>query len=99
MCIRDRIYLFDPIFGGLLPDLPDRDKAVRETMTNAWINFAIHGDPTPPNSELSPWTPCIMESKLYWNISGPIPNMDNSKDILRRMALWDDISGHKKQLG
>ena len=91
----DLIYLFDPIFGGILPELPDRDKAVRETMTTAWLNFAIHGDPTPPNSELPLWTPCTMESKLYWNISGPLPNMDSSEEIFRRMTLWDEIIGRR----
>ena len=91
----DLIYLFDPVFRGLLPELPFTEKAVRDTMTTAWLNFAIHGDPTPPNSDLS-WTPCTTDSNLYWNISSPIPHMDKSDDIFSRMALWDKITGHNQ---
>ena len=65
-------------------------------MNTAWKNFAIYGDPTPPNSELSPWTPCTSESKLYWNILGSIPEMDSSEDIFSRMALWNEITDYNK---
>ena len=65
-------------------------------MTTAWTNFAIYGDPTPPSSELSPWTPCTSESKLYWNILGSIPKMDSSEDIFSRMALWNEITDYNK---
>ena len=65
-------------------------------MTTAWTNFAIYGDPTPPNSELSTWTPCTSESKLYWNILGSIPKMDSSEDIFSRMALWNEITDYNK---
>ena len=51
-------------------------------MTSAWTNFAIFGDPTPPDTDLS-WTPVNPNSEIqeYWNISGSKPIMETSQKI------------------
>ena len=61
-------------------------------MTSAWTNFAIFGDPTPPDTGLS-WTPVNPNSEIqeYWNISGSKPIMETSQKIKDRMLFWDEI--------
>ena len=86
----DLYYLWDPVLDMELP-LPKTDREVREVMTSAWVNFAINGDPTPPESGLS-WIPMGKDSGFqYWNISGPLPIMALSKGIQERMTLWDKV--------
>ena len=61
-------------------------------MTSAWTNFAIFGDPTPPDTALS-WTPVNPNSEIqeYWNISGTKPIMATSQKIKDRMVVWGEI--------
>ena len=69
---------------------------IRETLLLAWTNFAKHGDPTPPGSCLSTWTPQPQDSEeqVYWNIKDSKPQMTfegNLYNIKERMAFWDKI--------
>ena len=86
----DLYYLWNPVLGMEL-HLPEEDMSVREVMVTAWSNFAIYGDPTPQDSGLS-WTESDSDLR-YWNISGPLPCMDSSKEIQERMLLWDQVVG------
>ena len=71
--------------------LPDNDKSVRDLMTSTWTNFAIIGDPTPPDSGLT-WVPNEYgKDYVYWNISNSLPVMEKSQKIQERMDLWDKI--------
>ena len=85
----DLIYIWDMDLG-----LSGDDVSVREVMTIAWTNFAKYGDPTPPGSGLS-WVPRApnVDHKYYWNISGPVPSMDSSLEIQRRMEIWNEVVG------
>ena len=74
----------------------DEDLLVSNTMTDAWVNFAMYGDPTPSNSKLS-WTPVDPEmsnSLNFWNISGPEPVMQRNSKLDERMNLWNKVMGH-----
>ena len=72
-------------------DLNEQDALVRETMTKAWTNFAVLGDPTPPDSGLT-WTLYDPQAPFsYWNISGPVPNMGFDSYVQARMAKFDDV--------
>ena len=66
-----------------------------KTMVFSWTNFAKYGDPTPPNSDLTPWIPInaknMQAQEYYWNISGPVPEMSYSKYIEDRMNLWEHV--------
>ena len=65
-------------------------------MVTSWTNFAKFGDPTPPDSNLTPWIPITdQEPQNYWNISGPVPEMSYSKYIEDRMNLWEHVLGVK----
>ena len=75
-------YFFKLILGYELP-LNDDDRSVRETVTTAWVNFITYGNPNPT------WEPEINGN--YWNITGPIPEMDRSQKILDRFILWQQI--------
>ena len=59
-----------------------------KTMTQNWINFASSGDPGPF------WTPIGPDEKekfVFWNISSVYPEMTYSKNIKKRMELWDHV--------
>ena len=71
------------ILGYELP-LNDDDLSVRETVTTTWVNFVKHGNPNPT------WDSLELNGK-YWNITGPIPEMDRSQKILERFMLWQQI--------
>ena len=91
----DLIYLWNPIFQSgdkpILGPLTNEDATVRDIMISAWTNFAIYGDPTPPDSDLS-WTPLAPDSEhQYWNIFGSSPVMATSQELQERMALWDKV--------
>ena len=94
----DLIYLWNPVSSGDKDEIPigpldASDSLVRELMTSTWVNFAIYGDPTPPNSGLS-WTP--VQSGLehqFWNISGHKPTMASSQYIRERMEKWRNVLG------
>ena len=63
-------------------------------MVTAWTNFAKYGDPTPPDSGLTPWAPINADKEpLYWNIFGPEPIMDMSSYIQERMNKWEEVLG------
>jgi len=85
----DLIYLWNP--NGQFGSLTGEDSLVRNTMIEAWTNFAYYGDPTPPGSESS-WTPLTTPDQ-YWNISGPVPSMESSSYIQERMDLWEQVIG------
>ena len=60
-------------------------------MVNAWTNFAKTGDPG------MGWTPCKLNSdQQFWNISGPMPKMEGSREISDRMKLWEDVCLNNK---
>ena len=91
----DLIYLWDPVlqYGNepILGPLTGNDVAIRDIMTSAWTNFAVYGDPTPPNSGFS-WTPQVANSNYdYWNIFGPEPVMTTNQKLRERMKFWDQM--------
>ena len=95
----DLIYLFNPLWSesgtSIIGSLSGTDIVVKELMTSAWTDFAIHGHPTPPEKSHLTWTELSMitPQNQYFNISGPDSAMDSSKNIEERMALWDQIMG------
>ncbi|KAM3956355.1 LOW QUALITY PROTEIN: bile salt-activated lipase-like [Aphomia sociella] len=60
-----------------------RDQKMIETLTKLWTNFAKHGDPTPPQSDLPVrWMPSSKENKNFLYIDdelkmGPMPNPES----------------------
>ena len=85
----DLMYLFETMI--LKEPLTGDDVLVRDEMVSAWSNFAIHGNPTPPGSDLS-WSPAEPNNvHQLFDISGPRPIMSTSPEIKKRMALWDNI--------
>ena len=79
------------------PSYSEEEIAVRKTMVSSCTNFAKYGDPTPPNSDLTPWilinAKNMQAQEYYWNISGPVPEMSYSKYIEDRMNLWEYVLG------
>ena len=69
------------------------DQIIREIVVDAWTNFAIFGDPTPPGSEYN-WKPLTnVEYFEYFNISGSNSKMDHSEYLQERMKTWQNIIG------
>ena len=67
------------------------DLIVKDIVTQAWTNFAVFGDPTPPGSNFS-WTPLEDTSNLnLWHISGTNPTMEHFDDIQERVETWESI--------
>ena len=84
----DLLYLW---LWGDFPLIMADDKRVRNVVTDAWVNFAKYGNPTPSGSELS-WLPVDDPKKHnFWNISGPKPEMTTSQEIQDRMNFWDQL--------
>ena len=82
------------LIGWELQPLNEEEIALRNTMVLAWTNFAKYGDPTPPDSGLTPWDPIIADKEpLFWNILGPEPLMAFSPYINRRMEKWEEVLG------
>ena len=57
VCHTDElIYMWEPLFEHAretwFGPLSGNDLVMREMMLSTWTNFAIYGDPTPPNSGL-----------------------------------------------
>ena len=69
----------------------EEDIQVRNVMTDAWVNFAKLGNPTPSGSNFS-WRPVDNPEKHnFWNISGPNPVMATSQEIQDRMNFWETV--------
>ena len=84
----DLLYLWR---WGDFPLIMADDIQVRNVVTDAWVNFAKYGNPTPSGSELS-WLPVDNPEKHnFWNISGPNPEMTTSKEIQDRMNFWNQL--------
>ena len=67
------------------------DIQVRNVVTDAWVNFAKFGNPTPSGSNFS-WRPVDNPEKHnFWNISGPNPVMATSQEIQDRMNFWETV--------
>ena len=74
-----------------VPLMEEEDIQVRNVMTDAWVNFAKNGNPTPSGSQLS-WLPVDdPQMHQFWNISGVIPQMTRSQEIQDRMEFWDQL--------
>ena len=92
----DLLYLFDPVFQylGVDPDAPvltGTDLEVSDLMISAWTNFAIFGDPTPPDMLDVTWLPIGPGNFQYLNISSPNPQMAYADNIRDRMEFWTEL--------
>ena len=87
------------LIGWDIQPLNAEEIALRNTMISAWTNFAKFGDPTPPDSGLTPWAPIYADIEpQYWNIFGPEPVMDMSSYIKERMTKWEEVLGVSKTI-
>ena len=73
--------------------LPVEDALVSDTITSAWVNFAMYGDPTPPGSDIfwAPVNPAESNILQFWNISDLSPSMQRNEKLQERMNLWDMV--------
>ena len=94
-------YLWDPVCGVecggyVIGPLTGDDALLRKLMVMAWTNFAMYGNPTPPESVVlvpGGWTPvAFLPENHFLNISWP-PYMDTSQEVQERMDLWDQVVG------
>ena len=82
------------LIGWDIQPLNEEEIALRNTMVSAWTNFAKYGDPTPPDSGLTPWSPIYADiDPQYWKIFSPEPVMDMSSYIQERMKKWEEVLG------
>jgi len=100
----EMVYLWDaahPVYTSIvLVGLNEDDTLVRNTLVNAWTNFAASGEPTSTNVG-SPWLKqtCSECVPTYWNISGPSPVMATSNAIDERMEFWNSLMSEQAEDG
>ena len=85
----DLIYLWSPVFGIGELALNAEESAIRDTMTTAWTNFALSGNPTPQDQT---WLP-VTEKRL-WNISSSVPDNEylyQDYDWYARVLFWESV--------
>ena len=86
----DLIYLWSPVFGIGELALNAEESAIGDTMTTAWTNFAVSGNPTPQENQT--WLP-VTEKRL-WNISSPVPDNEylyQDYDWYARVLFWETV--------
>lgn len=101
VCHADELqYLFswEEVFPTTVPT--KRDIVIREAMVEMWVNFAIHGNPTPSGSSLPEWKPT--EKHEEWNFVRIGSSSGDDSYIIRneknftpdRFAFWRKWNPH-----
>ena len=88
----DLFYLFQmPKYDITLTGV---DVEVKNVMIKNWVNFAIHGNPTPDDETGMKWTPLAANDSfksIFWNIYGPVPEMEDSLYFQEKMKFWENL--------
>ena len=73
--------------------LSGEDVDVKDTMTRAWVDFAVYGNPTPESSGLN-WTPLETGDtfkSVFWNVFGPEPEMEDNPYFQDKLEFWESL--------
>lgn len=83
-----------------ISSIPTKDELeVRDGLVEMWVNFATHGNPTPPQSEISKWKPTTSYPLDYVRIGTKDPDnwvlLNNEKNFLQdRCDFWNQLKAH-----
>ncbi|XP_011185054.2 uncharacterized protein LOC105213718 [Zeugodacus cucurbitae] len=93
-------YLFPFGFNLFVSSSPtENDIKLREALLQMWVNFAREGNPTPANSNLTPWKPITGYPVNYARLGHKIPEEFTVLQMQHnmygdRMNFWRQLKAH-----
>jgi len=91
VCHSDELYLMWNPYWFENYSLNDEDIAMGSKMVKYWVDFAVTGDPSPPDSDLPVWSPFSLQNHQYLNIKAESTMETFTEDHLEMIKFWKEI--------
>ncbi|XP_046432933.1 juvenile hormone esterase-like [Neodiprion fabricii] len=93
LCHGDEMIYLYPLEKTFFKEFAHTDEgsAMIDRTLELWINFAIHGNPTPEGYDVA-WNPVKSEDIEYLSINGPKDLKMDHKFYNERLALWEELN-------